>query len=310
MRITLAQVEAFYWTVQLGSAQKAAHHLNLAQPSISLRLKDLGEALGVELLERSSRGLVMTAEGRMLLPRVKSIMAEIQSIQQRDSALAVVGAIRVGLAEGFAVNCLAPLLAGLLEDHPSLEPEWVVATSTTLEASLLDDKIDVAVLLNPLGHEKLTLKPLGPQPTHWVAPASWEMGSAVEPKDLWDKPIISNPPPSAMYRQVTHWFALAGIQPQKISICTSVAVIPELVAAGLGAGILPTPMALRYVAEGTIQMLPSSPKIENGRLFLGSRAGVADQKIIAVERTTSRVLKKMRYLEIDNNSSSPDNAMA
>jgi DNA-binding transcriptional LysR family regulator len=113
-----------------------------------------------------------------------------------------------------------------------------------------------------------------------------------------------------MYRQVTHWFALAGIQPQKISICTSVAVIPELVAAGLGAGILPTAMALRYVAEGTIQMLPSSPKIENGRLFLGSRAGVADQKIIAVERTTSRVLKKMRYLEIDNNSAPPDNAMA
>jgi DNA-binding transcriptional LysR family regulator len=299
VRITLAQVEAFYWTVQLGSAQKAAQHLNLAQPTISLRLKDLGEVLGVDLLERSSRGLVMTAEGRLLLPRVRSIMAEIQGIQQQDAARAVVGAIRVGLAEGFAVNCLAPLLAGLLEDHPSLEPEWVVSTSTTLEASLLDDKLDVAVLLNPLGHEKLALKPLGPQPTHWVAPVSWDMDSAVEPKHLWDKPIISNPPPSAMYRQVTHWFALAGIQPQHISICTSVAVIPELVAAGLGAAILPTAMALRYVAEGTIQMLASSPKIENGRLFLGSRVGMVDQKIIAVERTTSRVLEKLHYLKVE-----------
>jgi DNA-binding transcriptional LysR family regulator len=299
MRITLAQVEAFYWTVQLGSAQKAAQHLNLAQPTVSLRLKDLGEALGVELLERSSRGLVMTAEGRLLLPRVKAIMTEVQGIQQQDPARAVVGAIRVGLAEGFAVNCLAPLLAGLLEDHPALQPEWVVSTSTTLESSLLDDKLDVAVLLNPTGHEKLALKPLGPQPTHWVAPASWKMGSSVEPKDLWDKPIISNPPPSAMYRQITHWFALAGIQPEKISICNSVAVIPELVAAGLGAGILPTRMADRYVAEGSIQLLPSSPRIENGRLFLGSRAGVTDPKTVAVERTTSRVLEKMRYLEVD-----------
>jgi DNA-binding transcriptional LysR family regulator len=299
MRITLAQLEAFFWTAQLGSAQKAAEHLNLAQPTVSLRLKDLGLSLGVDLLERSSRGLVMTAEGRLLLPRIKTIMAEIQGIQQQDSARAVSGPIRVGLAEGFAVNCLAPLLAGLLEDHPALQPEWVVSTSTTLEASLLDDKLDVAVLLNPLGHEKLALKPLGAQPTHWVAPASWRMGGSVEPKDLWDKPIISNPPPSAMYRQVTHWFALDGIQPERISVCTSVAVILELVAAGLGAGILPTQMASRYVAEGSIQLLRSTPKIENGRLFLGSRAAVVDPKIIAVERTTSRVLEKMHYLETD-----------
>ena len=302
MRITLAQIEAFYWTVQLGSAQSAARHLNLAQPSISLRLKDLGEALGLELLERSSRGLVMTADGRLLLPRVKAIMAEIQGIQQQDALRAVVGAIRVGLAEGFAVNCLAPLLAGLLEDHPALEPEWVVSTSTTLEASLLDDKIDVAVLLNPIGHEKITLKPIGVQPTHWVAPTAWGMASIVEPKDLRDKPIISNPPPSAMYRQVTHWFALASIKPEKISICTSVAVIPELVAAGLGAGILPSRMALRYASEGTVQMLHSSPRIDNGRLFVGSRAGVVDQKIIAVERTTARVLEKMRYSEVVDES--------
>jgi hypothetical protein len=58
-------------------------------------------------------------------------------------------------------------------------------------------------------------------------------------------------------------------------------------------------MALRYVAEGTIQMLASSPKIENGRLFLGSRVGMVDQKIIAVERTTSRVLEKLHYLKVE-----------
>ncbi|HTJ56157.1 MAG TPA: LysR family transcriptional regulator, partial [Devosiaceae bacterium] len=169
--MTLAQVEAFFWTVQLGSAQKAARHLNLSQPTISLRLKDLSVALGAELLERSSHGLAMTAEGRALLPRIKVIMSEVRAIQDHDSAREIVGSIRVGLAEGFAVTCLAPLLAGLLEDHPALQPEWVVSTSTTLEAALLEDKIDIAILLNPLGHEKLTLKLLGLQPTHWVAPA-------------------------------------------------------------------------------------------------------------------------------------------
>jgi DNA-binding transcriptional LysR family regulator len=303
MRITIAQIEAFFWTVQLGSAQKAAEHMHLSQPTISLRLKDLSESLGVELLERSSRGLGITAEGRALLPRVKAIMTEVRGLQDHNASQAIVGAIRVGLAEGFAVNCLGPLLAGLLEDHPALQPEWVVSTSTTLEAAILDDKIDIAVLLNPLGNEKLMLKPLGPQPTHWVAPTSWRFATAVGPGDLWDKTIISNPPPSAMYRQITHWFALAGLQPAKISICNSVAVIAELVSAGLGAGILPTQMAARYVSEGTMHLLPSNPMIENGRLFLGSRAGALDPKIMAVERTTARVLEKMRYLHIRRDQS-------
>jgi len=270
--------------------------MNLAQPTISLRLKDLSEALGIEILERSTRGSIMSAEGRRLLPRIKTIMAEIQGIQQQDADRAISGPIRVGLAEGFAVSCLAPLLSALTAAHPALEPEWVVSTSTTLETSLLEDRLDLGVLLNPLGHEKLALKPLGAQPTTWVAPASWKLTSPVAPKDLRDKPIIANPPPSAMYRQVTHWFALAGVQPEKISICTSVAVMPELIAAGLGAGILPTGMASRHVSEGKIQMLASSPAIENGRLFLGSREGVNDLKIVAIERTLRRVLEDLHYL--------------
>src|SRR6201988_1571430 len=57
MRLTLAQLETFFWTAQLGSAQRAAQHLNLAQPTVSLRLKELQEAMGASLLERTSRGL-------------------------------------------------------------------------------------------------------------------------------------------------------------------------------------------------------------------------------------------------------------
>lgn len=299
MRITLAQIEAFYWTAQLGSVQKAAGQLNLAQPTVSLRLKELNASLGVDLFHRTSRGLEMTVQGRDLLPRAKMIMAEMRGIQEQEFDPKVIGPLRVGLAEGFAVTCLAPLLAGLSEDYPELEPEWIVSTSTTLETLLVENRLDVAVLLNPLGNEKLELRPLGPQPTRWVAPTAWNLNGSVTPKVLADKPIISNPPPSAMYRQVTHWFALAGLKPAKIIICNSVAVIAELVSAGLGAGILPTPMAKRYAAGGTIQFLTCSPEVENGRLFVGFRTDISDSKISAFEKTTQRVLAESGYLSIE-----------
>jgi DNA-binding transcriptional LysR family regulator len=298
MRLTLAQLEAFFWTVQLGSAHRAAQHLNLAQPTISLRLKDLGAALGEEVLERTARGLRVTAGGRALLPRVAAIMAELRGISGRDPTRQIAGRIRVGLAEGFAVTCLPPLLVGLLEDHPGLQPEWEVSTSTTLEAALLRDTLDVAVLLNPIGDERLRLLPLGAQPTSWVAPAAWGMAGPVGPKDTWSLPIISNPPPSAMHRQIMGWFATAGMEPARLSICTSVAVIAELVAGGIGMGLLPVQMAARYVTEGSMHLLPTVPAVENGRLFISFRTGVEDIKVIAVSRTIKRMLRTIAYLQV------------
>lgn len=297
MRVTLAQLEAFFWTVQLGSAQRAAQHLNLAQPTLSLRLKDLRQAIGSEILERTGRGLRPTPEGRALLPRVAAIMAELGGIGGQDAARAIAGPIRVGLAEGFAVTCLPPLLAALREDHPALQPEWVVSTSNTLEAALLRDGLDLAVLLNPIGDERLQLLPLGLQPTSWVAPAAWNLAGPVTPRDLWTLPVISNPPPSAMHRQIAGWFATAGIAPSRLSACTSVAVIAELVAGGIGAGLLPVRMASRFVAEGSMTLLAAHPPVENGRLFTAYRGGVEDPKVTAVARAIARLLQSIDYLQ-------------
>ena len=55
-RITIAQLEAFYWTATLGSVDSAARRLNLSQPTISLRLKALERVSGRKLFDRVGRG--------------------------------------------------------------------------------------------------------------------------------------------------------------------------------------------------------------------------------------------------------------
>jgi DNA-binding transcriptional LysR family regulator len=172
----------------------------------------------------------------------------------------------------------------------------VVSTSITLETAILKDELDIAVMLNPLGDEKLLLQPLGQQPTTWAVPAAWDLSGPVSPRELWLKPVISNPPPSAMYRQITSWFATAGLAPGQLSICTSVAVIAELVVGGIGAGLLPIRMAERYAGEGSMRLVGSDPPVENGRLYIGFRKGLEDAKATAVARTIVRVLDGLDYL--------------
>lgn len=188
------------------------------------------------------------------------------------------------------------LLAGLRDDHPHLRPEWNVSTSTTLESAILEDRLDIVVILNPIGHEKLALQPLGLQPTSWVIPSSWEISEPVTPRELSMHPIISNPAPSAMYRQISAWFATAGLVPAQMSMCTSVAVIAELVVASLGAGLLPVKMAERFVLEGGMRMVDTDPPVENGRLYIGSRAVSEDARSMAVARTIARVISGLDYL--------------
>jgi DNA-binding transcriptional LysR family regulator len=188
------------------------------------------------------------------------------------------------------------LLEALRNEHPHLKPEWNVSTSTNLETAVLEDRLDVAVILNPVGHEKMSLIPLGVQPTTWVVPSTWEMSQPVTPRDMWLLPIVSNPAPSAMYRQVTGWFATDGLMPTQMSVCTSVAVIAELVAGGLGAALLPVRMAERYIKDGGVQMVMSNPPADNGRLYIASRTGVEDAKVTAVSKLIKTVIHQLDYL--------------
>lgn len=296
MRVTIAQLEAFFWSVQFGLARQAADHLHIAQPTISLRLKDLRDSLDTVLLERTARGLRPTEAGRALLPRANAILIELQQIHGGNIEGEAVGPVRVGLAEGFALTCLPPLLHALLRDHPALQPEWVISTSITLESALLRNTVDIAVLLNPIGDERLHLRPLGAQPTSWVAPFSWKLVGPIRPKDLWSTPVITNAAPAAMHRQIMSWFATAGIEPTRLNFCSSVAVEAELVAGGIGVGLLPKQMATRHIAEGTMVLLASEPLVENGKLFISHRLGMDDLKTRAVAQTIVKVLETFDYL--------------
>src|SRR6266851_765664 len=101
-RITIAQLEAFFWTTELGSVQKAAVRLNVAQPTLSLRLRQLEAEVTSPLLERSGRGLRMTREGHTFLSHTKSVLNAYRQMLNSSAGNSVSGVLRIGLAEGFA----------------------------------------------------------------------------------------------------------------------------------------------------------------------------------------------------------------
>jgi DNA-binding transcriptional LysR family regulator len=297
MRITLAQLEAFYWVAQLGSVQLAARQLNLAQPTISLRIRDLEHNLGRDLFERNGRGVRPSDAGSKLLKRAAAILDEVGKIKTVAAVdVDVTGSIRIGFAEGFAVVCLAPLVELLRKNCPGLRPELFVATSSALERELAAHRLDLAFLVNPIGQPGLRMQPLGAQPNGWVASRKLGIGPRIRPAEARLLPIVSNPPPSAMYRQITEWFATAGLEPARVDMCTSVTLVAHLVTAGVGIGLLPLKMIEAQLASGALQILDSTPGVEPGRVFATFWEGGQTPAVDAVVHCVRQVLGEMDYL--------------
>ena len=297
MRLTLAQLEAFLWAVELGSVQAAARQLHLAQPTVSLRLRDLENALGVEVFERAGRGIRPTASGLSLLARAKTVLREIDRIREPPGPAApITGAVRAGFAEGVAMVSLAPLVRALRQEHPQLRPEFTVATTAALEPELARHNLDLAVLVNPVGHTGVRLIPLGLQPTSFVAARSWGLSGKVRPADLRHIPIVSNPPPSAMFRQTQDWFATAGIEPARIDMCSSVTVSAHLIVSGVAVGVLPHKMVESQIADGSLAVLATDPPVGDGRVYIAYREGGESRAIDAIIHCLRGVLSSMDYL--------------
>lgn len=297
-RFTLAQLEAFYWIARLGKFQEAARQLNLAQPTISLRIRDLEQRLGVRLFDRVGRDVRLTNEGEVLLELSSTILAESQKIHERlGAAGAVRGVLKLGLPENFAIVCLPEFLRILGRDYSRLKIELAIGTSASLSSALEERRIDAAIVSNPQTTPGLQYAPLGEHQMFWAAGADFDLKQPISPGDIRGLPIISNPQPEPQYLMIVEWFRSAGLVPLAISTCTSVVVIAELVAAGVGLSLLPLSLIQTQVDACRIRLLRSRPAVPAVRMFFSYHASDSGSNIAAVLRTVRDVVGRMPLLE-------------
>lgn len=298
MRVTLAQLESFLWVARLGTTQAAAQQLRLAQPTISLRLRDLELALGVKLFDRLGRGLRLTDEGNTLVERAAAILAEMSKIAELGGASdPLQGVVRVGVTETFALVCLPSLMQALQREHPLLRLEIVVATSAHLEDQLLGREVDLAFMVNPTSDPRLRLMPLGVQETTWLASPKFRLSSPIRPPDMHHLPIISNPLSSPMHSQIVEWFRSTGMEPPRLSFCNSLTVIAHLVEQGVFVGFLPRKLVETQIENGAVQALASNPPPVSARIYAGYRLAEGSPAIGAILLTSRSVVDQIDFLE-------------
>ena len=125
----------FQVLARTGTISAAAHELGVAPSAVSRRLKALEARLGIELVRRSTRAMVLTPAGEAYLEKAKELLQHIDALEEtmRDEALGVAGLIRMAAPLSFGLCALPPVINEFLSEHPDI----------SLELDLRDDQVDL-----------------------------------------------------------------------------------------------------------------------------------------------------------------------
>ena len=291
VRFNLAQLETLFWVVHLGSFRAAAQRLNVTQPAVSVRIRDLEAAAGGPLFLKGSYRAKPTPLGRELAAQAEHVISACDALEARfASGEELSGAIRIGVADTFAMTCLPELMRGIEKRFPRARAEIRVDFSALLDASIRAGDLDIAVLTAPAPNPLVSVEPLAPLALRWVAsPRLALRKGALKPADLAPLPIITNPNPSHLYTSITSWFAAAGVQPAHLNTCNSLVIMSRLALEGAAISLLPTAVLRREIESGGLRLLNVSPRIAPHALAVAYRRDAPGQGL----RTLARMIEEL-----------------
>jgi len=153
-------LRVFATVAKFNGVTAAAERLGIAKSAVSKQLAALESALQVKLFERASRRVALTNEGRLLLPRAESILAELEQLatDAQQEIVQVRGTVRIAASPEFGGLLAQSFFPPLLARHPALK---IVMSLDYRRDDLHDPNIDLAFRAGTLGDERLVARPLG-----------------------------------------------------------------------------------------------------------------------------------------------------
>jgi len=153
------EMKTFAAVVDGGSFVHAADALDMSKPTVSRYVADLEQRLGVRLLQRTTRKLSLTEEGRAFYGRCKTVLADVEVAEEEitSKSVAVKGLIKVNVPVSFGLLELAPLWPDFMAKYPGVELD---ITLTDRLVDLVEEGYDLVVRIARLPNSSLVSRKL------------------------------------------------------------------------------------------------------------------------------------------------------
>ena len=221
----LRQLEYFREIANTGSINEAARKLNMSQPPLSYQIRQLENELNVQLFERTHKGVILTAAGKLLYDRAASLLDYARSTELEVSQTGKKRVLRIGITPT-TVGTVMPYIAEFSKKNPDVNFEVHDGITYTLYDYLQEGIIDISVVRTPLRLDDVESAVLHSEPM--IAVSNPEMPSkrrkSLILEDLVHKPLI-------LYRRyeklIMDAFHVQNLVPEVFCLCDDARALPS-----------------------------------------------------------------------------------
>ena len=250
------QLRYFVKIAACGSFSRAAGELHVAQPALSHHVAKLEDELGVELLVRSTRGVVPTESGTTLLAHARTILRHFEVAAQdvRQQAESPSGACTCGLPSSASLVLTVPLLRETERRYPGIKLKVIENHSGYLLEWVQSGHIDMAVVYDVRDMAGITIQPLMREDL-FLAGLSGNIpvaGEEIAFAELADLPLILTSQAHGLRKLVERYAESSGCKLWIKTELDALTAIKDLVASGFGYTLLPWPAIQREVKAGAL----------------------------------------------------------
>ncbi|OZE05975.1 LysR family transcriptional regulator [Rhodococcus sp. 05-2255-3B1] len=241
---TLSHLRAFAAIARHRHFGSAAAQLSITQPSLSQALAALEQGLGVQLIERSTRRVLLTPAGGQLLARATAALDAVDGFVATAAGLGghLTGGIRLGIIPTVAPYVLPAVLPAVRAEYPDLVPRIVEDYTARLLDALRSGDLDVAVLALPLADPGLIEISMYTEDFVLALPAEHPLAGRrdLDVADLRGLPLLLLDEGHCLREQTLDLCRSVDIEPDASATrAASLTTVVQCVAGGLGLTLLP-----------------------------------------------------------------------
>ncbi|WP_454674544.1 LysR family transcriptional regulator [Achromobacter pestifer] len=267
MSMSIRAMQCFVAVVSTGSISRAAVALHVAQPALSLLIRNLEEDLGVVLLHRSARGVTPTTAGTRLLAHAREILGRIDAARAdvREDLTAPRGTVSLAMSMSMAKLVAVPLLRFSLENWPDVYLKIVESSTGYIPGFVSSGHADLGLTFSDEAAVDLRFQHLideelvvvSPPPRHARStPRSAELDAlpAIGLDALAALPLVLPGNPHSLRRLLDQYQQQERVTFRVIAEANAIPQLIELVQAGLAHTILSHEAVRREAMRGDVML--------------------------------------------------------
>ena len=259
MSVKLESYRVFKEVAEVGNITAAAQALYISQSAVSQSIKQLENDLQTRLFSRNSRGVTLTAEGRMLYEYVRSAMGLLETGEAKLSQTRELqmGQLIIGASDTVTSQFLLPYLDSFHREHPAIHIQIISGRSHKVLGLLRSGKVDIAFASTPTDLTSLETYPCFPTHSIFVAgagyPCDFDHVYSLEEMSAFPLILLERKASSRVFLE--QYFLQSGITLTPEIELSSRSLLVSLARIGLGVAGVTLEFVQKALDSGDIRLL-------------------------------------------------------